>query len=765
MGERRLVRNLAHWGAFTAVVEDGRLVQCLPFERDPHPSPMLEAIVPMVYSSERIARPLVRQGWINAKTRGRRDTTERGRDHFVEVSWSEALGLVASELARVRGESGAEGIFGGSYGWASAGRLHHARSLLRRLLFLSGGCVDQVGNYSWGAAKFLLPHIIGTAAPMTGLVTSWRDIAQNARLVVCFGGLAEKNAQVASGGAGEHMQEEWLRLARAAGVEFVNVSPTRGDVPRYLGAEWIPIRPNTDTALMLALAHQLVVEGGADREFLSRYCVGFETLRAYLLGGEDGVEKSAAWAAGVTGVPEERIKSLSRRLASHPSFLTASFSLQRARHGEQPYWMLIALACMLGGIGKRGLGFGFGHGSINGVGNSRPETPGPSMPVPRNPSELAIPAARMAEMLLHPGEEYEFDGQRLTYPSTKLVYWAGGNPFHHHQDLNRLERAWQRPETIIVQEIWWTATARRADIVLPATTSLERNDIGGSSRDRYVLAMHQAIEPVGDARSDFDILSELAAHLGVENAFTEGRDELGWVRWIYERVCDGNYRGGVSLPPFSEFWDRGFAEIPLPSRDPVMFSTFRQDPIGAPLATPSGRIEIASEMVQSFGYEECPGHPAWLPPDEWLGAPMRSPEDLHLVSVQPKTRLHSQMDAGPVSAASKVGGLEAISVSPEDASRLGVKRGDVVKVWNARGACLAGLAVDDGIMAGVAVMPTGAWYTPTSFGGETVEARGNPNVLTNDNGTSRLTQGPNAMSVLVRIERWQYPTSEKDSIE
>jgi biotin/methionine sulfoxide reductase len=132
------------------------------------------------------------------------------------------------------------------------------------------------------------------------------------------------------------------------------------------------------------------------------------------------------------------------------------------------------------------------------------------MPAGINRADSWIPVARIADLLLKPGQEYEFNGETRTYPDTKLIYWCGGNPFHHHQDLNRLVEAWRRPETIIVQDIWWTATVRHADIVLPATTTLERNDIGSGGRDPHIIAMHKASEPVGKARSDHEIFKDLS---------------------------------------------------------------------------------------------------------------------------------------------------------------------------------------------------------------------------------------------------------------
>ena len=187
--------SLAHWGAFTALVENGRVIGCEPFARDPAPSNMLEAIPEMVHSPLRIAQPAIREGWREGKKR-------TGTERFHEVSWDEALDAVAAELARVREMFGNTAILGGSYGWSSAGRVHHARSLVRRFLFLGGGCVDQVGNYSFGAAQYLLPRVVGTFQPAVGQITDWSSIVKHTRLILAFGGLATKNGQVTSGGAG-----------------------------------------------------------------------------------------------------------------------------------------------------------------------------------------------------------------------------------------------------------------------------------------------------------------------------------------------------------------------------------------------------------------------------------------------------------------------------------------------------------------------------------------------------------------------------------
>jgi biotin/methionine sulfoxide reductase len=757
MAQQRF-QQLAHWGAYTAIVDDGRFVRAEPFFRDAHPSPMLEALPELVYSDRRVKRPSVREGWLS-----RRDRSRTGHERFVEVDWDTALGLVAGELARVRGEHGHQAVFGGSYGWSSAGRFHHARSQVRRFLYSGGGSVDQLGNYSWGCAQFFLPHVIGTFAPVTGRVTDWNSIIGHTKVMVAFGGLGLKNAQVASGGSGEHTLETWLRKAKAAGIEFVVVSPTRSDAPAFLGARWIPIRPNTDAALMMGMAHELVARGTHDREFLARCCTGYDRFEAYLTGRSDGLAKSPEWAESICGVPAHEIRALARQLEGVRSMLTLTWSLQRAHRGEQPYWMAITLASMLGQVGLPGGGFAFGHGSIQGVGIPRDaRAASPELPLGRNPiGRHSIPVARHTDLLENPGGEYDFNGERKTYPDIRMVYWAGGNPFHHHQDLNRMRRAWQRPETIVVHETHWTPTARHADIVLPATTALERNDIGGASRDRYIIAMQRAVDPQHQARDDFEIFRELAARNGHEEAYTEGRDAEGWIRLMYDRTREANAKIGAGQPAFEDWWRTGWYEVPPPAKDFVLFEAFREDPAAHPLSTPSGRIEITSGRIEGFGYDDCPPHPTWLAPVEWLGAPGSARHPLHLVTNQPADKLHSQADFGPIARAKRIDDREPIHLNPADAAARGLRHGDAVRVFNDRGACLASVVPDDGVVRGAAIMATGGWYDPQDAGPSPLELRGNPNVLAPDLGTSKLAQGSSALSILVEVEAWAVPEARR----
>jgi biotin/methionine sulfoxide reductase len=751
----RLIRTASHWGAFWAKVRDGRVVGVEPFEKDEHPSPLAQSLAAAVYDRSRIDRPHVRQGFL--KHGAASDRTGRGAEPFVAVDWETALSLASRELARVKSNFGNAAIFAGSYGWSSAGRLHHAKSLLHRFMNLFGGATEQVDTYSNAAGSVITPHVLGDDRAIRGPGTTWDSIAANTRLVVSFGGLPIKNLQIEAGGTGEHSSTSAIQALKDRGIEFVCISPIRADYANALKAEWLPAIPGTDTAIMLALAHTLIVNGRHDQAFLDRYTVGFDRFRRYLMGDDDGQPKDAAWAARLSGLDAETIKNLALRMAATRTFITTTWSLQRADHGEQPIWMTVVLAAMLGQIGLPGGGFGIGYGSVNRMGASRSPAPTLNRPYGKNPIKSYIPVARIADLLLNPGTTIDYDGERITFPDIKLIYWCGGNPFHHHQDINRLVRAWQRPETVIVNEIWWTPTARHADIVLPATTTLERNDIAASA-DRYMFAMHQAIAPVGDARNDFDIFADLAQRLGFHDAFTEGRSEMEWLRHLYEVARQGASRFGIERPDFETFWQDGYFADPAPKNYDFL-GDFRADPQANRLFTPSGRIEIFSERVASFGYDDCPGHPTWIEPAEWLGA--RKGTQLHLISNQPTLRLHGQLDNGPVSQASKIKGREPIWLHPRDAAARGIADGDVVRVFNMRGACLAGAVVTDAVTPGVAQLQTGAWYDPDKPGHiGALDRHGNPNMLTLDKGTSKLAQGPSSQTVLVEIERWSAPVPE-----
>ena len=750
-----------HWGDFVAEVSDGNVTAVRPADGDTNPSPIGQSLLDSQHRGCRIDQPYVRRGYL--ENPGRSDGSTRGSDPFVAVSWDEALDLAAEALRSTAANHGNEAIFGGSYGWASAGRFHHAQSQVHRFLNMFGGYTRSVGSYSTGTAQVIIPHVLGVASLFLQTQSpTAEDVAKHTKLVVSFGGISMKNMQINQGGITNHTAASQLETWRSAGVDVVCVSPVRDDVADFLDAEWWPVRPNSDVALMLGLAHTLHTENLHDRGFLQSHCVGYDRFAEYLTGISDGVAKDADWAASLCEIDAEQIRSLARRMASEPCLLSISWSLQRTEHGDQPYWMVTVLGAMVGTIGLPGQGVGYGYGCIHNYGFAG-RHPLPfsvaSLPQGTNPVSTHIPVARISDLLSRPGETFPFNGQELTYPDIKVVYWAGGNPFHHHQDLNRLRQAWSRPETIIVNEPFWTATARHADIVFPTTTSLEREDFAWGGAELAGSPMHKALEPFEQARDDYAVFSELSRRLGIDEEFTEGRTPREWITHLWQETVDRAAASDVHLPSFDDFWQGGARVDPdsIPAATFVL-EAFRADPDGAPLPTPSGKIEIFSETLDSFGLDDCGGHPAWRDKQEFIGSPQSAKYPLALNSNQPVTRLHSQYDFGRTSRGAKIKGREQITIHPTDAALRNIVDGDVVRVFNDRGACLAGVALSDRIRAGVVVLPTGAWYDPLDASDPaSLEVHGNPNVLTRDVGTSTLAQQCSAHSCLVEVERFDEP--------
>ena len=751
----------SHWGNYLVKTVEGAMTAVDSYPADEEPSGIAQSLLDSQNPDVRIAQPMVRKSYLE---HGRKsDGGQRGKEPFVPVSWDVALDLAADALTGVRQEFGNQAIYGGSYGWASAGRFHHAQSQIHRFLRTIGGYVDSRDDYSCAAAHNIVPRVLGRSFYEWGFEPQTiDDIAQNSGSLVLFGGAALKNTQINVGGLGSHTGRQKLARLKEAGVSVYNISPVRDDVCEEAGARWIACKPNTDTALMLGLIHTLVSEGLHDQSFLDTYCEGWDKFHDYLMGTTDGQAKNAKWASGICGIADTEIQQLARVMAAKRCTIGVSWSLQRQEHGEQSYWMAITLASALGYMGLPGGGITFGYGCVHNIGFSDRAWINFSLgavPQGDNPIDAFIPVARISDMLLNPGTSYDYNGQSLTYPDIRLIYWAGGNPFHHHQDLNRLRKAWANPETIIVNESVWTATARHADIVFPATTSLERNDLGGGSWDTYLTPMHKVVEPYAQSRDDYAICSGLAERLGFEEEFTEGLDEMDWVKRLYEETRINAAQADVQLPDFDAFWAGEQINIQDQLPEKVWYvEKFRADPVGHPLTTPSGKIEIFSSTLHSVNYADCPGHATWLDKDEWLGSELAKTYPLHLLSNQPKKKLHSQLDFGRNSLDAKAQGREIIRLHPDDAATRNIRDGDIVRVFNSRGSCLASAELTDCVIPQVVELPTGSWYDPEDPQVDgSLEVHGNPNVLTRDKGSSSLGQGPSAHSCLVDVALYQKP--------
>ena len=477
----------SHWGAYRVRTEpDGEIV-VTPHPDDPAPSPLLGNIPGALRHATRVRRPAVRRGWLDARSRPERPARARP---VLRSQLGTALDLVAAELARVRGTHGNQAIFGGSYGWASAGRFHHAQSQLHRFLNCSAAATCATRNtYSLGTSEVLLPHVVGDVSLVLRRRHVLAVIAEHTELVVAFGGLPQKNAAVSPGGVPGTARPGWLSAARGRGCRFVLGQPAaRRHCPASLDAEWIaPAVPATDAALMLGARPGPGRRGPGRPEFLDTlHASGYPRSRATCAARPTACPRTPQWA----GVTVRR-----RRPRASGNW----------RGGWRPRapWSRSAGRCSAPGTGSSRSGLRWcwprcsARSGCPAAASATATAPWahrrataalvrlPRLPQGRNAVSTFIPVARIADMLLQSRcRAMTTTASGCTYPDIRLVYWAGGNPFHHHQDLARLRAAFGRPETVVVHEPFWTATARHADIVLPVTTTWSVTTSAPAQHDR-----------------------------------------------------------------------------------------------------------------------------------------------------------------------------------------------------------------------------------------------------------------------------------------
>lgn len=755
------VLTAAHWGPILVDTDGEQVLASRGALQTSFTNSLQSVVRDQVHSKTRVRYPMVRKGFLASPESPQ---GIRGQDEFVRVSWDDALALIDRQHRRIRESYGPASIFAGSYGWRSNGVLHKAATLLQRYMSLAGGYTGHLGDYSTGAAQAIMPHVVG-GNEVYQQQTSWPMVLEHTDVVVLWSANPMNTLKIAWNASDEQGLPYFEHL-RHSGKRLICIDPMRSETVAFFGEsmEWIAPHMGTDVALMLGIAHTLLTNNWHDAEFLSRCTTGFPTFADYLLGQKDGEAKSAEWAAAICGVSADKIRELADIFHKNTTMLMSGWGMQRQQFGEQKHWMLVTLAAMLGQIGTPGGGFGLSYHFANGGNPTRRAAVLASMQGTVKGGVDAvdkIPVARIVEALENPGAPYQHNGMDRHFPDIRFVWWAGGANFTHHQDTNRLIRAWQKPELVVISECNWTAAARHADIVLPATTSFERNDLTmtGDYSNQHLVPMKRVVAPRDEARDDFEVFAELSERWesGGRARFTEGKNDLQWLETFYNIAGQRGAPMGVTLPSFERFWqDNELIEMPENAQNAafVRFSDFRADPLANPLKTPSGKIEIYSERIASFQYSDCPPHPMWLAPDEWHGN--AQPGQLQLLSAHPAHRLHSQLNHTSLRERYAVAGREPISLHPQDAQARQIRDGDLVRVWNARGQVLAGAAVSEDIKPGVICLHEGAWpdFAPEAGG---ICKNGAVNVLTKDIPSSRLGNGCAGNTALAWIEKYDGP--------
>ncbi len=760
-----VVTSAAHWGGMAITVEDGKIVNSTNIFKNRMYNPLQEFTGDLVYAEDRVRYPMVRKSYLENPNDPKPEL--RGTDPWVRVSWDEAIKLTAGQIKKAY-KKGPNTIFAGSHGWCSSGNLHRSEKLVHRFFRASGGFVSKSGNYSMGATMAITPYVTGKI-DVFSKPSAWPTILENSKVVVIWGANPMANNR-ASYNCDDSLLPEYHRMLKESGIKVIIIDPVYNETCEFYEAKkddtWFTIRPNTDTALIIAMCHTLYSENKYDKDFIDEYTEGFAQFKDYFMGKTDGVVKDAKWASEICDMPENTIKELARTFKSNRTMLMMGWALQRQHHGEQAHWGVITLASMIGQIGLPGGGFGLtyhqGGSGVPATNNVKLGSMGAKSSLEKKaPPSWSIPVARISDMLLNPGKTIDYNGHKVTYQDIDLIYWAGGNPFGHHQDVNTLMKGWNKANTVIVNEIFWSGTARMADIVLPATTPYEKNDIiqGGDESGKYIFPMKAVVPAQYEAKDDFEIFKLLAKEVGgnVYELFTENKSQMDWISGMYESARKQAVAKGIKMPTFRKFWadNKPFVfETSQEGRNYVSYADFREDPLLNPLGTDSGLIEIYSQRVASYKYDDCPGHVTWMEPAEWLGQKDK-PATLALVSPHPPARLHSQLNNTALRHTYEIQGREPIWINSDDAKDRGIENGDIVEVYNKRGATLAGAFVTDRIARGVVRLDEGGFYDPLNrLDEKTLCKHGNVNVLTLDIPSSKLAVATSAHTALVDVKKY-----------
>jgi len=741
-----------------------------------------------VYSPNRILYPLKRVDW---DPNGDRRIENRGKSGYVRISWDEALDIVVSELKRIKEKYGAEAIFSQSDGHGETKTIHSAHGCHRKLLRLFGGFTLQTRNtdswegWVWGAKHVWGMENLGQMMPATNVMS---DISKNSELILFWG----CDPETTPWGFDGQMASRVCYWFTELGIKSIYVCPDLNYGAAVHADKWIPILPNTDAALHLAIAYVWITEGTYDKEYVATHTVGFDKFEEYVLGKEDGVPKTPKWAAELCGVPPRIIKALARLWASKRTSIAHGNGGPgiRGPYSTEPGRLEVLLLAMQG-VGKPGVN------QVKmlewGLYNKRTTNP---MPWPSfipmlheanrgwrytdTPRQF-IPKNLVHDAILNPPISWygtTLSRDPIDQQFIKYTYPLEGSPEIHMiwtdtpswitcwNDSNAFIKALRSPkiEFILAQHPWLENDCQFADIILPANTKFEVEDIGVdifSGQFNVIFPDPKCIEPRGESRSDYEIVCMIAEKLGLLEEYTDGRTVEDWIKLGFDTS------GAADYISFEELKEKGYWVVPT---DPKWeeykpgLTDFYDDPENNPLTTPSGKIEFYSERLAKHfpGDKERPPVPHWIPygesHQESLLHPRAKKYPLLVCSNHPRWRVHSQHDdmtwLREISTC-KVKGpdgyyYEPVWLNPVDAASRGIENGDVVKIYNEKGGVLGGAYVTERIMPGVVYQDHGARYDPIVPG--ELDRGGAIDTITPHNRTSKNATGMVCSGFLVEVE-------------
>jgi len=651
-----------------------------------------------VYDPDRLKFPMKRTG-------------ERGEGKFERISWSEALDTIVSELNRVRSTYGPSSLFFVSGG---ADHMHlHSAAVIGDLLAMTGGYTPQWGIHSFEGGLFASLATYGTLSSRNNL-----DDLLNSRLIVMWGmdpttTIHETNCSW------------YLVRAKESGARIISVDPRYTNSTATLAHRWIPIIPGTDAAMLVAMAYVIIRENLHHQDFLDTYTVGFDTFQDYVLGVDDGIPKTPEWAEGITGVAADTIKNLAIEYATtSPAALIGGIAPGRTAYGEQYHRLIKVLAAMTANIGIHGGWAGrsfvprppFGSFDFKIGGLPRSVNPVESGVPPRKDGLPTLQGSdNSARIHLSQIGDAILKGRDGGYPADiKMLFAMHLNPVNQEPNTNKIVQAFKKLECIVVAEQCLTATAKFADILLPVSTYMERNDIVAQGAIPWYGFVKKIIEPLYESKAPFEICQELATRLGVTVYSEKTEDE--WLRAMIEESY---------IPDYETFKKEAKYMVGFPEPY-VAFKKQIEDPVDNPFPTSSGKIEIYSQRLAEMNDPGLPPIPKYIEPWESRNDSLAKKYPLQMVTTHFKRRAHSQFDRVPWLTELLP---QALSINPADAEARGINNGDMVSIFNDRGKMVIPATVTERIMPGVVDLPQGAWYNPDEQG---VDRGGCTNVLTRD---------------------------------
>jgi molybdopterin guanine dinucleotide-containing S/N-oxide reductase-like protein len=825
-GERTLVRDISWCGVFNGAnasmvdVKDGKIVRIRPARyyeqytkeevkpwvmhaRGKTFEPSDKSLIPplslaykkRVFSPGRIRYPMKR---VDFDPNGERNPQNRGVSKYVRISWEEALDIIASEILRIKETYGPTAILNQSDQHGENKVVHGPHGCMRKLLTMLGGYTLQVRDadswegWWWGAKHVWGCEPVGQQMPQKNLL--W-DISKNADLLLFWGCDQETTVWGWQGQLTSRLSYWWTEL----GIKQIYISPDVNYANAVHADKWIPILPNTDAALYIAICYQWFKEGTYDKEYLKTHAYGVDKFEDYVTGKEDGVPKTPEWAAAITGVPSRIIKALASDWASKRTTVVIGNGGPgiRGPYATEPARLQV-LCLAMQGLGKPGCNQSkmIEWGLLDNMEQMSPPAPsvltdlgaaytGSTPALTNHPSFIPkslVPKAILEGEIDWWGNESEFTTREnqfvhYKYPAdgcskihrvwtdspSWITCWNSGNDY---------VRAIRKPdiEFMLCQHPWLENDALFADVILPVNTMLEEDDIGSdifSGQMNLLFPEERCIEPLGESASDYEVVCKIAERLGMLEEYTGGKTVAELIRLGYEtsRVAH--------LISWEDLRTKGYYVVPTNpdwEKIPAGLIQFYEDPEKHPLSTPTGKLEFYSTgLAKHFPNDlERPPVPRWIPKglyhEETIGTERSKKYPLLVMSNHPRWGIHSQHDDITWLREIETCKVRATDgyqyhplwINPVDAGARGIKNGDVVSIFNERGTVLAGAYVTERILPGAVGMDHGAKYDPIVPG--VIDRGGAINTIVPRNTTSKNACGHAVSGFLAEVEKTDLET-------